>query len=895
MFAAIREEWDIERDDSVALRDYPTLEHVIGFVYDQTDLVEPNAESSSETSAPSPEPTPASGQAPDVSIPRRIPVPVLRPRLDWCARTGVTLDETSRVIVFSDVGGVAASLTDRLVKRGVETLTLDGSLDAEALTATIDAWGSAGVTGVYWLPALDRHQPLADMDLDAWREALRVRVKLLYATMRHLYDVVGEDGTFLVSATRLGGQHGYGPQAPPEPMGGAVTGFTKTYKREKPDALVKAVDFPESRKTAALADMIIEETLRDPGVVEVGRTDDGLRWSVALATVDLPETPSGLELTGDSVFVVTGAAGSITSAITADLAEASGGTFHLLDLVPAPDADDPNIQLFRTSREELQRVIFAALSATGDRATPAMVEREIAGIERSSAALEAIEAIEAAGGTAEYHSVNLLDGDAMADVMGQIADAHDRVDVVIHAGGLEISKLLPDKEPDEYDLVFDVKADGWFSLLKGLESTDIGVVVGFSSIAGRFGNGGQTDYSAANDLLCKTSLAFAGARPETTAIAIDWTAWGDIGMATRGSIPTIMRAAGIDMLPASIGTPFVRQEIVGASGSREVLVAGQLGMLMEEFDRAGGIESDSIDVPDGLVMVGDVTGFGLHGGLTVSTILDPTEQGFLFDHQIDGTPVLPGVMGVEAFAQVATLPFDDLMVQAVEDIDFVTPFKFYRNEPRVVTITAVFTQDGDDVLAQCSLIGVRELATSVEPQVTTHFTGTVRLSSERLAVEAPTQPAAAAGEVGPEDVYQVYFHGPTYQVLASAWTDGDLVAGAMATDLPPNHVPDSGTISGPRLVELCFQTAGMWEIGTTGAMALPMHIDRVVLATESPSDALQDLVAVVRPVNGSFDAVVVDGSGQPLVAVDGYRTVQLPGALSDDDVAPLKEAMTPDA
>ena len=32
MFAAIRGEWDIERDDAVALRDYPTLRAVIGFV-----------------------------------------------------------------------------------------------------------------------------------------------------------------------------------------------------------------------------------------------------------------------------------------------------------------------------------------------------------------------------------------------------------------------------------------------------------------------------------------------------------------------------------------------------------------------------------------------------------------------------------------------------------------------------------------------------------------------------------------------------------------------------------------------------------------------------------------------------------------------------------------------
>jgi hypothetical protein len=71
----------------------------------------------------------------------------------------------------------------------------------------------------------------------------------------------------------------------------------------------------------------------------------------------------------------------------------------------------------------------------------------------------------------------------------------------------------------------------------------------FSSIAGRFGNGGQTDYSAANDLLCKSVSAFRTHRPGTAGIAIDWTAWADIGMATRGSIPKMMALAGIDMLP----------------------------------------------------------------------------------------------------------------------------------------------------------------------------------------------------------------------------------------------------------------------------------------------------------------------------------------------------------
>ncbi len=61
--------------------------------------------------------------------------------------------------------------------------------------------------------------------------------------MRALVGAINQPGTFLVSATRLGGLHGYGPDGATAPLGGAVTGFTKAYKREQPDVLVKAVDF----------------------------------------------------------------------------------------------------------------------------------------------------------------------------------------------------------------------------------------------------------------------------------------------------------------------------------------------------------------------------------------------------------------------------------------------------------------------------------------------------------------------------------------------------------------------------------------------------------------------------------------------------------------------------
>ena len=157
--------------------------------------------------------------------------------------------------------------------------------------------------------------------------------------MRALFDSVSAPGTFLVSATTMGGVFGQDEAGATAPLGGGVLGFTKAYKRERPDALVKAVDFGTDATAEHIADALLTETLVDPGIVEVGYRD-GLRWTLTFEERPAADGRPGLRLGQDSVFVVTGAAGGITSAIVADLAASSGGTFYLLDLVDAPDAGD---------------------------------------------------------------------------------------------------------------------------------------------------------------------------------------------------------------------------------------------------------------------------------------------------------------------------------------------------------------------------------------------------------------------------------------------------------------------------------------------------------------------------------------------------------------------------
>ena len=902
MFAAVRAAYNIPRDENMKLRDFPTLAHVIEFAQKRqpraVQLSTPVAESTPAAPpilAPAPRLPVASFDAAN-KIPRRLPVPVLRPPLELCKPTGVRLGQGSRVVLMSDKGGVGDALAQQFKVNGVEVLRIDTTQNLEALTNCLKTWLAAcPVQGVYWLPALDNEGPLSRMDLNTWHEELRLRIKSLYTTMQTLYEQIAQPGTFFVSATRLGGQHGYDDAGAVAPMGGAVVGFTKTYKRERPNATVKAVDFEEGRNASEIAALLIEETLRDTGAVEIGYKD-GLRWTVGLEEKPAEDGQLGLALDPNSVFVVTGAAGSIVAAITADLAAASGGTFYLLDLVPEPDRNNPDIARFTTDKDNLKRDLFARIQARGERATPALVEKELAALERAQAALSAINAVRNAGGTPYYFSVDLADANGVAKVIEQVRKNSGHIDVLLHAAGLERSHFLPDKEPREFDLVFDVKADGWFNLLRAIGDMPLGATVAFSSVAGRFGNGGQTDYSAANDLLCKSTSSFRSTRPQTRGIVIDWTAWGGIGMATRGSIPKMMELAGIDMLPPEAGVPLIRRELTAGGTRGEIVVGTRLGILLDEWDATGGLDTAALSKTDGRgPMVGTITGMGIYRGLTMDTTLDPKLQPFLNDHRIDGTPVLPGVMGIEAFAEAALCIHPGWHIEAVEEVNFLAPFKFYKDEPRTVSIQAIFQPQGDKIIANCRLIGRRMLPNQPQPQETTHFTARVRVSRQTVSAVTGAAPRLSAEAIiGAAQIYRIYFHGPAYQVVERAWWDGQRMIGEMSAALPNNHQPaDQPTLMSPRLIELCFQTAGLWEINSQSRMGLPLHVHQVSWL-RAPQSAEGRLYAMVtpHPEQGSFDAEVVDATGNRYLRLGGYRTVAVPDGLDAESLKALQAVLS---
>ena len=904
LFASIRTQFDIPRREDLRLSDYNTLAKVIAFVEVELKALK-DAANQATAAAPAPAQALPSDQGtsevPSVII-RRAPVPSLRPRLDLCIPTGVELGKGQRVLVVENNPKTADALVRKLTARKLDVLRLSARLASEEIAAKLAAWLAEGpIAGVYFLPGLEVEPKLAEMSLQDWQAGLEERLYSLYVIMKML-----PEETFLVCATRLGGLHGYSAQGASAPLGGAVSGFAKAVAREREQAFIKVVDFETSATPAVIAARLIDETLLDPGAVEIGWEND-LRYGIATVEQPLP-AEKNFALEQGSVFLVSGGSSGIIRPIVEDLARATHGTFYLLDRVPLPAVDDPDILRLAGDREGLKNELITRLTRDGKKPTPVQVEGALFGIERSATTLQTLGIIEQLGGQAHYLACDVTDPALIDQVIQKIKDAEGHIDAFLHAAGMERSRKLEMKPIEEFRLVVSVKADGFFNLFKAMETKGIlprGMVF-FCSVAGRFGNSGQTDYAAANDLLCKLTSALRNQVPGLKAVAIDWSAWGGVGMATRGNIPTLMKMAGIDLVPPEHAAPMVRAELLAGNG--EAILAGSLGALSEARCRNGGMDLVKADraLRAGQpvhTMLSHVADFDLNKGLTLEADLDPKTQPFLYDHAMNGTPVLPGVMGIEGFSVAArhigsilASNQGGLEVGKLEDIHFLAAFKFYRKEPRRVTWVARALREPAGLVVYVTLESSRANKTGSVRHIL-HFSGKVTLKrpeSEGQEVSSPSPQWNDSYTVQAEDIYRLYFHGPAFQVLEGVQRSGDNVLGKLNKKLPAITKEEHALLSTPTLVELCFQTAGIWEIGKTGIMALPRSIESLTLYRQSVNGAA--IYAEVKPVyagNGElhFDARVVDSKGRLYLELKDYRTTPMSFTVEPNLLAPLQELM----
>jgi malonyl CoA-acyl carrier protein transacylase len=889
LFASIREHFGIPRREDLILADYNTLAKVIEFVLTSVEGVDTPVESTPQAE----EPLEASSS--EVTLIRRVPRPVLRPKLDLCLPTGIELSAGDNVLLIGDRGPLTATFAERLTGLGVQVIIRSPEDAFEQIDTGL-------IKGAFFLAGPTSLGRFQSLDLETLQNQLDRQVLSLFRLMKRL-DAL----QFLIAVTQSDGLHGYGGRGAALSLNGGISGFCKSLARENDSLLVKVLDFESGADPAWMARKAVAEVAADPTAVEVG-------WhgKERMAIVALPEErpeSDNLALESDTVFLVSGGAGGISVPITRDLASRSGGTFILLGRTDLPHGDDPHFEQALADRAGLKKSLIAEAAQQGRGTTPMQIERQLDRYEKQGRIWQALEAIRAAGARAEFITCDVVDPAAVQRTVSQVLETYGHVDVFIHAAGIEKSRTLTRKSPEEFKQVMDVKVLGFYNLCHTLmaQSAGLRAVQVFSSVAGRFGNPGQTDYAAANDLLCRWMMALAQENPQVKYQALDWSAWAEVGMATRGFIPRAMAEAGIEMLPTKVAAPQVWGELTrGDSG--EVVLAGKLGLLEAAAGANGGMDvpkaNQELRAGDPIhTMFSHLTGYDLAEGITLEADLDPKQETFLHDHELNGVPVLPGVMGIEGFtiaarhiASVLGTEGPGFNVGLLRQIRFETPLKFYRDEPRHICWKARVVQRDGDMVADVRLSSTLKTQLG-EIKTLLHFSGQVVLEPTPILQPEDWQTAPDWGR-GPslskDEIYQLYFHGPSFQVLEGVQKKDEYVLGKLG----PGFTADTNHLmqltSHPLLIELCFQTAGVFEIGTTGEMRLPRSVGALRIYPNQVNG--RDFYAFVKPRTllddeMVFDAWVVDQDGKIYLEIRDYRTVQLPNKLDAALVSPFKKAL----
>jgi acyl transferase domain-containing protein/NAD(P)H-dependent flavin oxidoreductase YrpB (nitropropane dioxygenase family)/NAD(P)-dependent dehydrogenase (short-subunit alcohol dehydrogenase family)/acyl carrier protein len=478
------------------------------------------------------------------------------------------------IVITDDRLGSARELADRLAELDVKTVLVRHGTAADATDLTDpEAVGkllarlreSCGpISGLIHL------LPLAEPGESETPETrILSAVKSLYLLARGLESDIrgsGQSGSaVLLSVTAMGGTMGFGSDLPAEFFAGhgGVAGFTKCLGHEWPEVTVRTVDVSPELPAPRLVEQLLGELGTRGGAFEVGRDGDRrVTWQVEPGPLakDEPE----IELDANSTVLVTGGARGITAKVALEIAKRYKSKLVLVGSSPAPNTENAETAGLSSASE----IKAQLLKQPG--AKPAAVESAYKRLLKDREIRANLDAIRAVGGTVEYRSVDVRDARAFGALVAELSATG--LAGVIHGAGVIEDKLLRDKTPESFDRVFGTKVESALTLVRAIDPSKLKFLALFASITSRYGNRGQSDYAAANEVLSKMACDLDRRWPGRV-VSIAWGPWAEVGMVA--DLEKHLVARGLKLIEPAVGAGFAVDEVIfGAKGEPEVVVAG---------------------------------------------------------------------------------------------------------------------------------------------------------------------------------------------------------------------------------------------------------------------------------------------------------------------------------
>ena len=824
------------------------------------------------------------GKTPVTSDIKRL-VPMLKPAAKSMA-TGLDLSGKTVIITLDHNGfaeKTAAALGDDVRVIGLaHDPAQEGAFCHEVIpvdlsSATAIQEGISQVTAAYDDVAGFIHLAPLDLCFEATREntiSSAAQVHAFYHLMKALGRAQG-----LIAALSLESvlfPHGNGFAATIEPCFAGISGMMKSLAKEMPAARVKMVDFSVPDVPSALETMtrqFVTEILSTDLRVETGYQNGEKK--VLKLEEKTPDTGQGEVIKQGDTLVVTGGARGIT--------------FEILKAVVARYKTDLVI-LARSAIDGLEdrfldpaagpAEIMAMLKETMAGAKPVALKNETDRIMAVRTTRQNLDGLRAMGVSITYLSADVADASAVETALAVV----EHVDGVIHAAGLEESMPFDKKSDASFYRVFNTKVMGCQNLMAALAGKGAGYHIGFSSVTAKFGNEGQADYTAANDMMAKILLKEKSASDNLVCKIMDWTAWSGAGMATRETVKKVLTERGLKFLPLEEGIDFFMDEMTDTS-TAEVVITG----LDTAFDR------------DGLLTVAPFLDRQMgdeEDKMVFSRHLAIERDRFLLDHAMDGTPIFLGATGVETMAEaaMAACPFSGCLTEVKE---FSIPYgiKLLQNRPKDIMVSAAPLQ-GDTGECQCAITSqfINPAGVAMgDPKL--HYQAQLTIGESPLAGEkrmipeftqVPDSRQLADKIYHPQRLFMDDLFRSIHDIASFDGTT--LVCRLSYTSDAPffNYGAAPEFLTDVVLLDGMFQTGGAFEFFTDSCVVLPYKIGSLKFISRGRKNE-NYLCFTTRTASDdetdTYDMDLVDEQGNFLMKLRDFQMVKLHKLTPEDTIS----------
>ncbi|MGQ0700764.1 MAG: SDR family NAD(P)-dependent oxidoreductase [Panacagrimonas sp.] len=771
-------------------------------------------------------------------------------------------------LVLGDANAVTRDVMRELARKGLKPVHIATTEPADLRGAVAAARAQHGpVRALMHAHGLEAAE-LAD--LAGWRALCHRDLLSLFHTLQVCSDDLA--GAHVIAASRLGGTFGRDAVGGGLPVAGGLNGVLNCVRAEYPECRARAVDF-DGQTDADIAHMLVQELLSEDREPEAGYIGQ-VRFGYSTVAQPLAPSPLPAQVTpaGDWVLLATGGARGVTAEVVEELVR-PGMQVVLLGRTAEPAAEDlataPHVEA-----SALRKAVLTRSLARGEKPRPVDIDREVGRITVDREIRANLARLRAAGGNVEYVACDVRDEAALGSLIDSLYARHGRIDAVLHGAGVIEDKLLADKSAESFERVLSTKLDPAFVFARKLRPETLKLLAFFTSVAGRYGNRGQSDYAAANEALNRLAWNLHRSLPQTRVVSVNWGPW-DAGMASEG-VKRAFRERGLEPIPIAAGRRFFLDEMANGPRNDVELVAGD-GPWSHDTSGLGLQAAEPAGAASAFAFVRRPPRIGVGGAVTLEHHLSLADDPYLSDHMMDGKPVLPMAGALEYMAQFVAAAWPGWEVVEMRDLRLMAGLVLDSDEGRDVILRARAATHSEPGV-QAVTVEIVDKRRKAGP----NYRATAVLMQSCVA--APTrslEPPLTADLIEGTNVYARYlFHGPHFHSVARLTAlDESGVAATVLASSPKSFVGSEGSwLFDPALIDAGPQMAWVWAHLRRTQAALPTRMGVVRRFGSGPLEGPLTLVQRVQPAGAtgtlSYEAEYVDVHGKVRLSIsEGESTM----------------------